>query len=155
MAQYSLQVLLQFLLGRNMENCYSLQNWGTSVPRCIRSTFFRRNAPCLAQNTSARTARQQQALQAAKDPLQFGFKPYQPRAPLLRPVRALPDKSDSDTGTVGVGDSISFSSLGIFLLWGGLIAYAFFIAPNQTPIRFVAFNQKTCFLGLCKGRNDT
>jgi hypothetical protein len=42
-------------------------------------------------------------------------------------------------------------SAGLFLLWGGLAAYAFFISPNQTPLRDSYFLEKLVGLGVDDG----
>lgn len=51
---------------------------------------------------------------------------------------AAPKQSGDAGGAVG--------SVGLFLLWGGLAAYAFLLSPNQTPLRDSYFIEK--FVGL-------
>lgn len=53
------------------------------------------------------------------------------------PDNKLPD-NDTDTNIIG--------SAGIFLLWAALAGYAFFISPNQTPLRDQYFIEK--FVGI-------
>ncbi len=55
---------------------------------------------------------------------------------------AAPGGGAPDTGSL-------LASLGLWGLWAGLAAYAFLVAPNQTPLRDAYFLEK--LVGLVRG----
>lgn len=67
-----------------------------------------------------------------------------PRATSSSDKQQQPDDSDPGSGSL-------LGSAGLFLLWGGLAAYAFFVSPNQTPLRDSYFLEKLVGLGVNDG----
>lgn len=55
-----------------------------------------------------------------------------------------------DGGSGSSGGSL-VGSLGLWALWGGLAAYTFLVAPNQTPLRDSYFIEKLVGLGANDG----
>ena len=54
----------------------------------------------------------------------------------MRAMQNNDQEPDDDTDTNVIG------SIGLLALWGGLLGYAFLVAPNQTPLRDMYFLQK-------------
>jgi hypothetical protein len=46
------------------------------------------------------------------------------------------DSQQQPAAEQGSSSLVSVGSVGLFLLWGGLVAYAFLLSPNQTPYRY-------------------
>jgi hypothetical protein len=61
------------------------------------------------------------------------------------------DQQPKGGGGGGPDASSLASSVGLFALWAGLVAYAFLLSPNQTPFRDRYFVEKLIGLGVDDG----
>lgn len=145
-----------------------LQPWGAVAPRALRASaprtatatthslaLARRPAHGLHQFSSpARPVLSQQ--QRLGNAAAGGASRRRQQAP---PVRAQQDDAQQPSqqepggqqSEAGGGGGAALGSIGLWLLWGGLLTYAFFFSPNQTPIRWVGSSARAAGL-LLQGR---
>ena len=137
----------------------TLQPWGAATPRALRASAPRTTAASsslsvgarqtgthrLHQFSSATQPALHQRLAAAARARSSGPRRRAPAPPpraqqggaeRKQPAQEQPAAA-AGAGATSAGGAV-LGSLGLWLLWGGLVAYVFFIGPNQTPIRCAA-----------------
>ncbi len=129
-----------------------MQPFGATAPRALRAGSLRTISSSSASSSSAAGSSLRAGISALRAARLHQFKrPPVPsvqqlasrqqgslgRQRLPHGVQAQQKDSRQQQAAAEQGSSslASLGSVGLFLLWGGLVAYAFFLSPNQTPVR--------------------